>query len=366
MPLDVDIEKKLADFTLNVKFHAADAPLSILGASGAGKTMLLRCIAGLERPERGRILVNGRTLFDSASGLFVPARERGLGLLFQNYALFPHRTVAENIGFGLNSLSTGQRESRVAQLAARTHVTELCGRYARELSGGEQQRVALARALAIDPKALLLDEPLSAMDTHLRSQVETLLEETFQAHARPALVVTHNIDEAFRISERLLVLSRGRVVAHGPKHEVWRRPASTEVARLTGCKNISRAQVEPDGSVTAMDWRVRLKLSDMAPASTRFVGIRAHHIAFPGAQMHDATSGGSTHNDENVIPCWLAHTSETPFRMTIFLRTREFEKSEDEIELQAELTKSEWDRLRALEQPWRVRLAPENLFAMDS
>jgi ABC-type sulfate/molybdate transport systems ATPase subunit len=366
MPLEVDIEKKLADFTLSVKFHTADAPLSILGASGAGKTMLLRCMAGLERPERGRIVVNGRALFDSASGVFVPARERGLGFLFQNYALFPHRTVAENIGFGLKALSAGDRDARVTQLAARTHITELRDRYARELSGGEQQRVALARALAIEPKALLLDEPLSAMDTHLRSQVETLLEETFQAHPRPALVVTHNIEEAYRISQELLVLSRGRVVAHGPKHEVWRRPASTEVARLTGCKNISRAQVEPDGSLTAIDWRVRLKLSDMAPASTRFMGVRAHHIAFPDAQTHESANGGNARSDENVIPCWLAHTSETPFRMTVFLRTRELETSEDEIELQAELTKSDWDRLRVLEQPWRARLAPENLFAMDS
>jgi ABC-type sulfate/molybdate transport systems ATPase subunit len=104
----------------------------------------------------------------------------------------------------------------------------------------------------------------------------------------------------------------------------------------------------------------------MAPASTRFMGVRAHHIAFPDAQTHESANGGNARSDENVIPCWLAHTSETPFRMTVFLRTRELETSEDEIELQAELTKSDWDRLRVLEQPWRARLAPENLFAMDS
>jgi molybdate transport system permease protein len=363
MPLEVELEKKLADFTLSVKFHAPDSPLAILGASGAGKTMLLRCIAGLERPERGRITVNGRTLFDSASGVFVPSRERSVGLLFQNYALFPHRTVARNIGFGLNAHTAAARAARVADLAARTHVGDLLDRFARELSGGEQQRVALARALAIEPGALLLDEPLSAMDTHLRSQVETLLEETFHTYARPALVVTHNIEEAYRISHELLVLSRGRVVAHGAKHEVWRRPANTEVARLTGCKNISRAQLEPDGSVTATGWRVRLKLTDMAPASTRFVGIRAHHIEFPDAQRPEAATRSA---DENVVSCWLAHISETPFRMTVFLRTRELETSEHEIELQAELTKAEWERLRTLEQPWRVRLAPEHLFAMDA
>jgi len=366
MPLEIDIEKQLADFTLNVKFHAPDGPLAILGASGAGKTMLLRCIAGLETPERGRIVLNGRALFDSDANVKLPARERNIGLLFQNYALFPHRTVAQNIGFGLTALTATERDARVAHLAARTQVAELVGRSARELSGGEQQRVALARALAIDPKALLLDEPLSAMDTHLRSQVETLLEETFQSHARPALVVTHNIEEAYRISQDLLVLSRGRVVAHGPKHEVWRRPANSEVARLTGCKNISRAQVEPDGTVTAIDWRLRLTLAHPAPASTRWIGIRAHHIEFPDAQAQETPRSAPPPQNQNAFPCWLAHHSETPFRMTVFLRTRELEKSEDEIELQAELTKPEWDRLRTQEQPWRVRLSPEHLFPMDS
>ncbi len=365
MPLEVDIEKQLADFTLSVKLHAPDGPLAILGASGAGKTMLLRCIAGLETPDHGRIVLNGRTLFDSVGNVNLPARERSIGVLFQNYALFPHRTVAQNIAFGLNTLDAAESGLRVSQLAARTNVASLLNRSARELSGGEQQRVALARALAIDPKALLLDEPLSAMDTHLRSQVETLLEETFQSHARPALVVTHNIEEAYRISQELLVLSRGSIVAHGPKHEVWRRPANTEVARLTGCKNISRAQVEPDGTITATDWRLRLALTHAAPASTRFLGIRAHHIEFPDAQAHPAATGTPPPQDQNVLPCWLAHHSETPFRMTVFLRTRELEKSEDEIELQAELTKPEWDRLRTLEQPWRVRLSPEHLFTMD-
>jgi molybdate transport system permease protein len=358
MPLDVHIEKRLSDFTLALKFHAADSPLSILGASGAGKTMLLRCIAGLETPDRGQITLNGRALFDSDRGISLPPGERGVGLLFQNYALFPHKTVQQNIAFGLANLSPEARDARVQQLSARTHITEIIGRLTRQLSGGEQQRVALARALAVEPQALLLDEPLSAMDTHLRSQIEVLLEETFASYPHPALVVTHNIEEAYRISADLLVLSRGRIAAYGPKHEILRRPPNTEVARLTGCKNISRVRIEPDGSVNAIDWGVRLKLDDMANASARFIGIRAHHIYFPPAHAAPPISG-------NVIPCWLAHTSETPFRMTVFLRTRELERSPDEIELQAELTKEEWNRIRSLEQPWQVRLPPEYLFLMN-
>ncbi|MGA8034576.1 MAG: sulfate/molybdate ABC transporter ATP-binding protein [Candidatus Acidiferrales bacterium] len=359
MPLEVNIEKKLANFTLALKFHAADAPLSILGASGAGKTMLLRCIAGLEKPDHGRIALNGRALFDSERGISLPARERGVGLLFQNYALFPHKTVQQNIAFGLAAVSPEARNARLAQLSARTHVAELNDRYTGELSGGEQQRVALARALAVEPKALLLDEPLSAMDTHLRSQIETLLEETFASYPHPSLVVTHNIEEAYRISADLLVLARGRIVAYGPKQEILRQPPNTEVARLTGCKNISRVQAEPDGSITAIDWGVRLQLNDMAAASARFVGIRAHHICFAKSPETSPNLGG------NVIPCWLAHTSETPFRMTVFLRTHELEHFSGEIELQAELTKEEWDRVRGLEQPWQVGLSVDHLFLMD-
>ncbi|MGB9312971.1 MAG: ATP-binding cassette domain-containing protein, partial [Candidatus Acidiferrales bacterium] len=234
MTLEVQIEKKLADFTLDVSFRAPAAPLSILGASGAGKTMLLRCIAGLERPGRGRIALNDRVLFDSARRVRVPARERRVALLFQNYALFPHRTVAQNIAFGLHGLAPAEQAARIASLVARTHLAGLEQRYPRELSGGEQQRAALARALAIEPEALLLDEPLSALDTHLRSQVETELQDTFAAYRHPALLVTHNMEEAYRLGEQLLVLARGRVAAFGAKEEIFRRPASVVVAQLTG------------------------------------------------------------------------------------------------------------------------------------
>ncbi len=225
MPLEVQIEKKLADFTLDLKFRAADAPLSVLGASGAGKTMLLRCIAGLERPGRGHISLNERILFDSEKKIAVPARDRRIGLLFQNYALFPHRTVAENIAFGLQSLATAERTARIKSLIASTHLTGLDQRYPRELSGGEQQRAAMARALAIEPEALLLDEPLAALDTHLRAQVEAQLQETFNTYRRPVLLVTHNIEEAYRLGEQLLVLSRGRITAFGAKEEIFRQPA---------------------------------------------------------------------------------------------------------------------------------------------
>jgi len=244
--LEVQIEKQLAEFTLDVAFRATETPLSVLGASGAGKSMLLRCIAGLERPDRGRITLNDRILFDTAQRVGIAARERRIGMLFQHYALFPHRTVAQNIAFGLHDLPQDEQAARTAALVSRTHLAGLEQRYPRELSGGEQQRAALARALAIRPEALLLDEPLSALDTHLRGQVEAQLQETFASFRRPALLVTHNMEEAYRLGERLLVLARGRIAAFGPKEEIFRRPPSSEVARLTGCKNISRARANSE------------------------------------------------------------------------------------------------------------------------
>ena len=357
MTLEVQIEKKLADFTLDVAFLATEAPLSILGASGAGKSMLLRCIAGLERPGRGRITLNDRILFDSAQHLGIPARERRVGMLFQHYALFPHRTVSQNIAFGLHHLPRDEQSARTAAMVSRTHLAGLEQRYPRELSGGEQQRTALARALAIQPEALLLDEPLSALDTHLRGQVEAQLQETFATYRRPALLVTHNMEEAYRLGEQLLVLAFGRVVAFGPKEEIFHRPPSSEVARLTGCKNISRAQLNPDGTLQALDWSCRLRLAQMPATPLNFIGIRAHHIDFP-------EDSGEATDQPNIFPCWIVRTSETPFRITLFLSLDPTRAAAGESHLQAEVFKEKWERFRGRPQPWRVRLAPESLFAM--
>jgi molybdate transport system permease protein len=375
MALEVQIEKKLPDFALEVSFRAEAEPLSILGASGAGKTMLLRCIAGLERPDRGRIKLNDRVFFDSESHLNIPARQRRIGLLFQSYALFPHRTVAENIAFGLEGLPRDERSKKVAALVERTHLPGLEGRNPRTLSGGEQQRVALARALAIEPEALLLDEPLSALDTHLRSQMEIQLQETFAVYLRPTLLVTHNMEEAYRLGARLLVLSRGRVVASGAKQRIFQRPPSVEVARLTGCKNISRARAISDHSVEALDWGCTVRVAQpggqfaghsIAQAAaqstaqaTGFVGIRAHHIEFVEA------NGASS--EENVFPCWLVQSSETPFRVTLFLTLQQHSSPSprpEAAQLQAEVYKEKWQRFRDKPFPWHVRLPSGSLFWM--
>jgi len=356
--LEVQIAKKLENFALDISFRSTtSAPLSVLGPSGAGKSMLLRCIAGIELPDRGRITLNGRVLFDSERRLHIPARERRVGMLFQHYALFPHRTVAENIAFGVRHLPKAERATRIAELTKRIHLEGLEQRRPGELSGGEQQRVALARALAIDPEALLLDEPLSALDTHLRSQMEVQLQETFAMYRRSTLLVTHNIEEAYRLGEELLVLSRGRVAAFGTKEEIFRHPPNLDVARITGCKNFTRVRAISENAVEAVDWGCALQVLRSISKPPRYAGIRAHHIDFVEGSISGAAS-------DNVFPCWLARSSETPFRITLFLHLHRPPGESSEYHLQAEVFKEKWERFRERPFPWHVRLAPDSVFLL--
>jgi ABC-type sulfate/molybdate transport systems ATPase subunit len=298
MSLEIAIEKNAGGFQLAVQFAAEAAPLGLLGPSGSGKTMTLRAIAGLETPDRGRIVLNGNVLFDSERKINLPARERRIGLLFQNYALFPHLTVAENIAFGLQHVSDTEKKRRVAEQIAGAHLNGLVERYPAKLSGGEQQRVALARALAIEPAALLLDEPFSALDTHLRGALERQLRETLASYRGSTLFVSHNLEEAYRVCEKIVVLANGKVAAQGPKEEIFRHPPTIEVARVTGCKNYSRARRMPDGCIEAMDWGCKLSVAQEFAKSPEYVAIRAHHIRVHPPKYFSLLAGG---DDRNAI-----------------------------------------------------------------
>jgi molybdate transport system permease protein len=364
MTLTVQISKRLPEFELDVSLAASDKPVAILGPSGAGKSMLLKCVAGIERPDRGRVVLGERALFDSQRHVQIPARSRHIGMLFQNDSLFPHRTVAENIAFGLHDLRADERSRRVSTWMERAHIQGLDQRRPRELSGGEQQRVALARALATEPEALLLDEPLSALDTHLRSQVEAQLQETFTAFRRPTLLVTHNIEEAYRLGEQLMILARGRVVAFGGKEEIFRHPPTRTAAQLTGCKNLARARMVGDREIEALDWECRLHVDDASSAATAFAGIRAHHLEFAGVDFDEATRVTAGNAAQNIFPCWPVSVSETPFRVTLYLRLHSAPGNGAPHHLQAEIYKEKWQQFRDRPLPWRVRLAPEALFLM--
>ncbi len=240
--LSVNIQKQLPGFLLDVNFQTDQTPLGLLGASGAGKSLILRCIAGLESPDRGRIVLNGRVLFDSAQGINLPPRDRGCGFLFQNYALFPHLTIAENIAFGM---PTGKSQQEIKQEVERQLIAvDLPGmgeRYPRELSGGQQQRVALARAKASEPGIMLLDEPFSALDTYLRDKQEKILRNNLIYYQGVTLFITHNLEEAYRVCPKLLVVDRGKAIANDTKQDIFEHPRNFRTAQLTGCKNFSRA-----------------------------------------------------------------------------------------------------------------------------
>jgi molybdate transport system ATP-binding protein len=246
--LSVDIKKALPGFTLDVTWEAGHEVVALFGASGAGKSLTLQCLAGLARPDRGRITLGGRLLFDApAPGrprVDVPARERRVGYVFQGYALFPHLSVEENIAFGLHAVGRAERRRRVAELVERLGLAGLERQTPAALSGGQQQRVALGRALARDPEVVLLDEPFSALDAPLRRQLRDELGSLLRREARTTILVTHDVGEAFQLADRIVVYDRGRVVQSAPKAELLSRPASEQVARLLGVRNVLAGIVE--------------------------------------------------------------------------------------------------------------------------
>ncbi len=358
--LIVDIQKRLTNFDLDLAFNLTESTLGILGGSGAGKSMLLRCIAGTESPTTGRIVLNGRVLFDAKAGINVPSRDRGIGFLVQNYALFPNMTIAQNIAFGLpKSLTISEVRQRVkAQLEA-VQLQGYDDRYPHQLSGGQQQRVALARVLASEPEVILLDEPFSALDTHLRSQIEQVVIARLRNFSGVSLFVTHNLEEVYRVCEDLLVLDQGHTLAYGSKSDIFERPNRLAVAQLTGCKNISPIQVVDQQEILAIDWNIRLRVEPFFGhfnnVGINNVGIRAHQIRF----VDDRSA-------ENTFPCWLASTSETPHRMTVFLKFTPNPAHPQDYQIQAEVFKEKWEVLQQKPFPWYVQLEARRLMLLKA
>ena len=353
--LCLNIFKSLSGFALDVGFDISPEVLGILGASGSGKSMTLRCIAGLETPSSGKIVVNGKVLFDSAEGINVPSKDRRIGFLFQNYALFPHLSVAQNVAFGLQHLSESEQELRVKEQLISVQMSGLENRYPHELSGGQQQRVALARAIAPSPDLLLLDEPFSALDTHLRSQLERELMQTLANYRGITLFVSHNLEEVYRVCKNLLVLAEGRPIAFDTKENIFDRPGNFTVALLTGCKNFSAAKPISVTVVEAIDWGCTLTVVETIPKSLVSVGIRAHQLSF--------VSGCDR---ENTFACWIASTVETPHRVTLYLKLHSPPNDSQDYHLQAEVFKEKWRAMKDNPFPWYVQIEPIRLILMEA
>ena len=307
MSLEVEIEKRFDGFTLRAQFTAQDTATAILGASGCGKSMTLRCIAGIVKPDKGRIVLDGVPLFDSEKKIDLPPQKRGVGLLFQNYALFPNMTVEQNILCGLHAEpDRAKRRAACAEMIRALRLEGLEKRLPAALSGGQQQRVALARILAAKPKILMLDEPFSALDSYLREQVEGEVGALLAAFPGPALLVTHNRDEAYRLCREMIVMDGGRVLRAGETKAVFADPRSCTAARLTGCKNILPCVKAGPHSVRLAGWEAELHLAAEVPEAVCAVGIRAHDFApcaagAPNALPVRVVSSGENPFDWNLI-----------------------------------------------------------------
>jgi len=261
------------------------APVAVLfGPSGSGKTTLLRMLAGLERPDAGSIVLREISWFDSARGIHLPTQERRAGFLFQDYALFPHLTVAENVGYAA-------RRETVHKLLATFGLTELAASKPRALSGGEQQRVALARALAAEPALLLLDEPLSALDAPTRARMRYELRRMLLASGVPSIVVTHDRMEAVALGDWIAVIVDGRIRQTGPVQEVFRRPADFQVAESLGVENVLAAEIvgRDAGLLVLQVGAARIQCVDSGETGPVFACIRAEDVAI-ARQMDQVSS----------------------------------------------------------------------------
>ena len=288
MELMVSIRKQLRSFRLAVDFTAANEVFALLGASGCGKSMTLKCIAGIETPDSGRIVLNGRVLYDSEQGINLSPQKRHVGYLFQNYALFPNMTIRENIQFVAGGTSA-VKAKKVQDNLARFGLQELADAYPRELSGGQQQRAAFARILAADSELLLLDEPFSALDGYLKWQLELELGKVLQAYHGAALLVSHDRGEVYRLSDRAAVISQGCMELAQETKELFRHPQTLAATLLTGCKNVSPARKIDAGHIQATEWDLTLAAAADVPDDIHYVGVRAHFLELrtaPGANTY--------------------------------------------------------------------------------
>ena len=293
MALTARIQKRCGDFRLDVDLTAQGGEiLALLGASGCGKSLTLKCIAGVHRPDRGRIELDGQVLFDSEAGICLPPQKRRVGVLFQSYALFPHMTVERNIAVCLGRLEPSRRKARTAELLALFRLENQAALYPRQLSGGQQQRTALARILAAEPRALLLDEPFSALDSFLKWQLEQELREVLDRFPGPVIWVSHDRREVCRNCPRVCVLEHGTSAPAAAMAELMANPVTVAAARLSGCQNYAALRPGPaPGLLEVPEWGLTLRAAVPWREEAATLGIRADRV-------HPAEAG-----EVNAFPC---------------------------------------------------------------
>ncbi|WP_294132770.1 sulfate/molybdate ABC transporter ATP-binding protein [uncultured Clostridium sp.] len=313
MSLHIDINKNLSSFNLDVSMESKGGIIGFLGASGSGKSMTLKCIAGLEKPSKGKIIINDKVLFDSEEKINVKTRDRKVGFLFQNYALFPHMTIKDNIEIGLDKVSKAEKSKLSSNYIKKFGLEGLENRYPWQLSGGQQQRVALARALITSPDILLLDEPFSALDNHLRASMERELVEILKDYKGTVVFVTHDIAEAYRVCDKIIVFDGGKANDIRDKNVLFETPQSLAEAKLTGCKNISRVKKLDNNFVFAEEWNLRLKCLENIKDNINYIAIRSHNIKLYKDEKEK--------KEENVFEVVIENIVENPFDYTLYIKS---------------------------------------------
>lgn len=307
MKIFADIHKEIEGFKLDVLIKSDAKRIGILGASGSGKSMTLRSIAGIEDVNSGRIEAAGRVLYDSDEKINLKPQKRSVGYMFQNYALFPTMSVLENVMAGLKGRGEAER-NRAMEMLSRFRVEEYAGRLPGELSGGQQQRVALARIMVTEPELILLDEPFSALDGFLRDRMQLEMLEMLEDYKGQVVMVSHSRDELYRFSDELFVIGQGRIMRQGRTKDIFADPKTVEVARLTGCKNFSAVRRIDAHTLEAKDWSINLRMEKEIPDGIEHIGYRAHYF--------EPVWGD---RQENCIPFKLVRVDELPFERNYYI-----------------------------------------------
>jgi molybdate transport system ATP-binding protein len=330
MSLYVNIKKVMGDFTLDIEFSAQDEVMAILGASGCGKSMTLKCIAGIETPDQGKIVLGDRVLFDSEKNINLSPQKRKVGYLFQSYALFPNMTVEENIGVGV-ALPKNERVKVVNEKIKAFYLEGFEKKRPCQLSGGQQQRVALARIMASDPEIIMLDEPFCALDSYLKWQLEQEIIDSLSTFQGTVLFVSHNRNEVFRFSNTIAIVSEGKVDIISEKEALFNNPQTLSAALLTGCKNISRAQKLTEHTLKAIDWDIILYTSRTIPEDIKHVGIRAHYFEYTDKE-----------DCQNTMTCEVTKVIENPFSYIIILKNKDSSCGNNFSKIRWEMDKEHW------------------------
>ena len=338
MSLEVYFKKRLSNFTLSCHFNAGAGVTALLGASGSGKSMTLKCIAGIEKPDEGRIILDGKTLFDSEKRINLPPQKRHIGLLFQDYALFPNMTVRQNVSAGMGRKPD---PGLIEQYLARFQIEEYADEYPGKLSGGQKQRAAMARLMAAKPEVILLDEPFSALDSHLKWQLELEMKSSLSEEKCPVIFVTHDRDEVYHLAENVCCMDQGATEEPRELHDFFRDPGTKTAARLSGCKNIGPVESSA-GDHLLTDWGIRIPGTVTVPAGCSWAGIRAHYMYTVPSTPEDIR-----------IPVINPLVQEDPFEWTLF-----FQPSSPGKPLQWKVPKPEMPRFAV---PDALYLAPADI-----